>query len=99
MLRTVCVCVYVDEPSESVPAELTPRSPGAQSFGSLLPSAPLTWLTLPPTAEDLWTDDAISVLMDVWSSHLDAELQQWMNKHGNGVQCYYQPAGMQPYVG
>ena len=74
--------VNVDDPAGSVPAESSPRSPGAQAFGSLLPPAPLTWLALPPAPEDPWTDDAISVLMDVWSSHLDARLQQWMNKHG-----------------
>ena len=63
-------------------AESAPQSPGTPAFGSLLPPAPLTWLSLPPASEDPWTDDATSVLMDVWSSHMDAHLQQWMNKHG-----------------
>ena len=58
----------------------TPSTPGAAAFNNLSP--PPAWLMLPPEASDPWEDEAISVLMDVWSTHMDSRLQQWSAKHG-----------------
>ena len=45
------------------------------------PASDTPWLRLAPENADPWGDEALDVLLDVWTSHMDSRLQQWAGKH------------------
>ena len=59
-------------------------APGAAVFGDMLPPpGDSLWLRMVPEFNDPWENEALSVLLDVWTSHMDSRLQQWMSRHAS----------------
>ena len=63
---------------EQLPSILYPPPPSPIST----PTRTTGWLSLPPDSTDPWEEEALKVLVDVWSTHMNSRLQQWMAKHG-----------------
>ena len=59
-------------------------APGAAVFGEMPPPpGDSPWLRMVPESKDPWENEALSVLLDVWTSHMDSRLQQWMSRHAS----------------
>ena len=61
------------------PRSKLPSTPGADAFAA----APRQhqWLHMSPDATSQWVPEALDLLFNEWSPHMDARLQQWASKH------------------
>ena len=63
-------------PNPTTPQQGIP-TPGTDVFAA----TPHPWLHMSPDTESAWVPEALDLLVNEWSTHMDASLQQWVSKH------------------
>ena len=61
------------------PRSKPPSTPGADAFAAAPPQH--QWLHMSPDATSRWVPEALDLLFNEWSPHMDARLKQWASKH------------------
>ena len=63
-------------PNPTTPQQNSP-TPGTDVFAT----TPHPWLHMSPDTVSAWVPEALDLLFNEWSTHMDAKLRQWVSKH------------------